>query len=91
MKAPGCSMAYFILLLLGVFFELMAMFSALVVFRFIGVIASILFFLFSCTKICFSLQIAKERMDFVGKKVEKCGRGRGMGGRSGFRAVRRRG
>ena len=67
------------------------MFSALVVFRFIGVIASMLIFLFSCTKICFSLQMTKERMDFVEKKVEKRGCGRGTGGRSGFRAVRRRG
>ena len=41
MSSPACSLAYLILLLLGVFFELMATFSALVVFFFV-VVTSIL-------------------------------------------------
>ena len=44
MSSPACSRAYLILLLLGVFFELMAMFSALVDFLF-GVVVAVVIIL----------------------------------------------
>ena len=44
MSSPACSRAYLILLLLGVFFELIAMFSALVDFLF-GVVVAVVIIL----------------------------------------------